>query len=75
MVGQTLKEVRDAHAIWGSGAAVRTVAPSGESVERVRRTDRLTRTLTGRRSLRERRESVGDYIYAGTRGKEEKEVW
>ena len=51
MVGQALGEVRDAHAIWGSGAAVKTErAPSGESVERVRRTDRLTRTLTGRRS-------------------------
>ena len=40
-----------AHAIWGSGAAVNTeLAPSGESGERVRRTDWLTRTLTGRRS-------------------------
>ena len=77
MVGQTLEEVRDAHAIWGSGAAVRAeLAPSGESGERVRRTDRLTRTLTGRRSLSERRESVGDYIYAGTRRREKKEkVW
>ena len=58
----------------GSGAAVGTqLAPSGESGERVRRTDRLTRTLTGRRSLSERRKSVGDYIYAGT--KRGRKVW
>ena len=36
MVRQTLEGVRDAHAIWESGAAVSTeLAPSGESEERV----------------------------------------
>ena len=40
MVDQTMQEVKDAHAIWGSGAAGNTeLAPSGESGERVRRTD------------------------------------
>ena len=75
MVGQTLEEVRDAHAIWGSRAAVSTeLAPSGESGERVRQTDRLMRTLTGRAELSDRRESVGDYIYAGTE-RNKKKVW
>ena len=51
IVGQTLEEVRDAYAIWGSEAAVITrLVPSRECGKRVRRTDKLTRNLTGRRS-------------------------
>ena len=74
-MGQTLEGVRDAHAIWGSGAAVNTeLAPSGDSGEST--TDGLTDEDADREAeLSDRRESVEDYIDAGTEGKKERKVW